>query len=88
MAKKNRHDLSPLRPVSTVTVAYSTSLACGIGTVAYCVLLALFVEMNGGTVPPWTFRGTAIGCLLVLTSAIMFDLYAYEVERQRESEDQ
>ena len=38
------------------------------------VLLALFVEMNGGTVPPWTFRGTAIGCLLVLTSAIMFDL--------------
>jgi hypothetical protein len=80
MAKKERHDFSPLRPVSIVTVTYGASLVWAAGTVAYCGVLAAFVAANGGDVPPWTFRGMAIGCLSALTSAIMFDLYKHEGE--------
>jgi len=84
MARKEPYDLSPLRPISTVTLTHAASLAWGVGTTAYCGLLAIFVAANDGTVPPWTFRGMAIGVLVTLTSAIMYDLYTHEAERQCE----
>ncbi|WP_273837031.1 hypothetical protein [Halococcus sp. PRR34] len=83
MGRKQRHDLSPLRPISIVSVTYGASLAWAVGTLAYCVLFALFVAANGGDVPQWTFRGMAIACLSALTSAILFDLYKHEGESRQ-----
>ena len=88
MARKEPHDLSPLRPVSTVTLTHAASLAWGVGTTGYCIALAIYVAANGGTVPPWSFRGMAIGLLVALTSAIMYDLYRYEDHRRHEDESE
>lgn len=82
MAREKRDDFSLFRPIGIVTVTYGVSLAWAVGTTVYCGLLAIFVAANGGTVPPWTFRGMAIAVLITLTSTIMFALYKHEGERE------